>query len=85
VTSKCPGCPKKFRDPFKMLTHYRKKHPQLVARRKAAREAKRARSSPDRPAPSGARRSGKREIGTVEFTPTGGTWHPPGCRCDGCK
>src|SRR5207253_1196066 len=25
--SKCPGCPRRFRDPFEMLKHYGKKHP----------------------------------------------------------
>jgi hypothetical protein len=83
VTSKCPGCPKKFRDPFKMLTHYRKKHPQLVARRKAAREAKRARVESR---PRATQLSPTPEpIGRGSPAPNDGMWHPAGCRCDGCK
>lgn len=69
---KCKYDGKRFNSIKAIGAHYRKHHPGAM---------KRKRKSPK--ASSGPRTRVPRSYASP--APTGGIWHPPGCRCDGCK
>jgi hypothetical protein len=76
----------------KLAKHYRTKHAEYMQRRRAAARGKARESRSEVQAPR--RRLVKRfssvtEAGygvppEIEGHP-GGTWHPHGCRCEGCR